>query len=684
MRTALLSAFVFLSLFIAGNVSAAGTGSTIINATVSGVMGLYLVPDSPEIVVPENYYFYGNLTVLQTNSQNISVYLNKSDSNNFVKFVNQTKNGTYYQDDYTLHLPNSHENVTLRIYVPPNQGYNGGTYNIPLYALSLNDYRSNTTTLKIHVNNTNPIDDIQIINLHPSTLYQGELLNADISVHKIYPSQTTDVQLCYCINSKSDYLCGPSYNNYGCEWKAISEWLNYTKTVTVNENPGNYYFIAAVEYPGDESIKRAVSPKFLVKNVPGPPGGGGAIILPSAPPQPQFSITAPDYLEAAPGESVTFYAEVKNRGNANALNTSLNVYGIPENWVSVTPSMQDMEVGKSKNYSVLITLPGEAYEQIYSLSLIAKSGDAEAIKIVTLTVAMSLENRAKFLLDEVRSKKKDAEAVINQAKILGIDTSEPEKGMVITAGTLDETRKLFESRNYEASVEKAKQAIEGYKAVINSVKRIAEELYLSLLNEVILELRTTELVAEEKDVITSISSKINQSMVLQKEDRVLEAYRVLLDAKQLLDQLKSKTYFKGLSQNIVIIAMAAIAIIVASAVVFYKKKVSRLMRTMKIEEYKKNLRSLFKREVRPDIPGRYYKEKPKEKPEEVKENIGRVRSFLKIGEALADTDMKGAKDAYIKAKEIYNSLSHEERKLAGEEIIRLNRLYASITRRKLR
>jgi hypothetical protein len=660
----------------------------VINATVNEVLRLNLFFQHPEIIISEDYYFYQNLTVLQNDNENISVYLNKSDSSNFVKFVNQTAGGAYYQDDYTLYLqPHAYKNVTLRLYVLPNQGFNGGAYDIPFYALSLKDYNTtNTTTLKIHVNDTNPIDDIEITGINPSSLYSDESLAADISIHKLYPPGMTDVQICYCINENPAYSCGPSYNNYGCSWIAITTWLNYTKTVTVNEEPGSYYFIVAVKYPTDENIKRANSPSFYVITPPSVPSGGEPLgfFATAELPHPQLTIISPGYFEASPGEKIKFDAEVRNTGEVYAPNTTLTIYGIPENWVSVTPRMHDIGAGKAENYSVLITVPDTAFEQIYSPSLVAKSGSAEATKILILTVARSLKDQARLLLAEAQSKKGELELIIKRMKDFEMGTSVPEKDLAIVNGILDEAVVLYESADYKPSIEKAKQAIDGYKSAINSAKATIEKIYLLLLNQVAAEVIRLEPLTEEKNVINTVNEKINQSMFFYRTERVIDAYQTLLDAKQLLDQLKGKMQLQELIKYILAISILVILIVVASAVVFYKKKVSRLMRTVKIEEYKKNLRSLFRREVRPGIPERYYKEKPKERLEEVKENIERVRGFLAIGEALVDTDIEGAKDAYIKAKEIYTSLSYEEKRLAGEEIIRLNRMYNNIKRRKPR
>ena len=325
--------------------------------------------------------------------------------------------------------------------------------------------------------------------------------------------------------------------------------------------------------------------------------------------------------------------------------------------------------------SVSISLPREAYEQIYSLSLVGKSGTEEAIKIVTFTVAMTLKKQAKFLLDEAGSRKREAEGIIEQAKDLGMDPTEPENAWTSTNDLLEETQILFESENYAGSIERAKRTIDGYRSVINSVKGIVEKAFFSLMGKVKTELINIEKLTEEKGVIESIKDKISQSEIFQREKRIIVAYQTLLEAKQLLDQLGGKIFFMELTQNTVIIAILVVIVVAILMVVFYKKKMSKFVKTMRIDEHKKRLSSLFKRKViRPGMPSR-------ERPKIDKEKLEEISRLLEIGEALIDTDVTGAKEAYTEARKIYSSLSPEEKRLVSDDIIRLTRLYNNIVKR---
>jgi hypothetical protein len=688
MRSSLsILCFTVFYLLLASNASAqyAG-GSTNMNATVKGMLGVF--PQYGNVLVPEDYYFYLNLTVYQNHPLDVLVYLNKSDTNGFVKFQNQSGGMSYYQDNYAFLLPGfGDRNVTLRIYVPPSSGYDGGTYDITFYSYSLDDNRLNSTSLQIHVNTTNPIDDIEITGIRPSALYQGQVIEADISVHKITPLETTDVQICYCINSDPAYLCGPSYNNYGCAWKAIAEWLNYTKSVAVNENTGSYYFIAALKYPNDENIKRAVSPLFYVLSSPPPRNGGGGTsgaIIPQELPRPDFAIISPNYLEAFPGEELKFSVEVKNTGNSTAYNTSLQVYGITSNWVLVAPTQQDIKTGESKNFFVAIKLPDSAIEQLYSLSLVAKSGTSEVPKVVALGVSRSTKNRAKFMLEEAVRRKSETHAMLNWTNNFGLEVPGSEKNMSDFDSALDAAMKMFASGDYNGTMEKSKQAMNGYDYVTETIELVLNAEYFRIMQDMSSDMIKAEAYSEEKDVLKTVNEMVFRSITLKKENRFIDAYVSLLEAKKLLEQLMEKIYFKELSRSTVIVSIIIVVLIALSMIAFYNKKISKLLRAAHLEEQKNNLKAIFRKEIG---YADYNEEGPpqrRDRTADAKDKIDNMRGFLRIGESLVETDMDGAKDAYEKANHIYNSLSYEERKLAGEEYIRLKRLYNKIMIRKLR
>ncbi len=680
----LLCLFATLLFFSACGVPVqAYTGNTLINATVSGLLEASL--QYPEITVSEDYYFYENLTVFQSGPVGIHVYLNKSDPNSLVKFVNRTGEDTYYQDDYVLYVPsNSSENATLRIYVPPNQGFNGGTFNVQIYARSMDDKRTDSDVLKIHVNNTNPIDDIQIKSIQPSGLYSGEELSAEISIHKISPSEITDIQICYCVHENPAYSCGPVYNDYGCEWKAIGEWLNYTKTVLINENPGEYHFIVAVKYPGDENIKRASSPEFYVMTAPSPPGisAGGAVVPPKV--EITLDIISPLYVESYPGGETAFTAEVRNAGNAEALNTSISVYGISEEWVSVNPSAADISAGGVQNYTISLFIPFDAQERAYPLTLIAKSGSAETRKTLTLVVASTAKNTAQLFIAEALSKKERVKMMLRKADNLGLNTENSHDYFLSANAVLEDAEELFRLGNYSMAKENAKRAIEKYKSAEDSLRGEAKRSYYEMLSLVKGEF-TGLIKLLGRDTADFVQDKIEESLILIKEGREIEAYETLLDAKQVLEEAKEKIYFRNMTHLVMAISAIIVMGVVVSAFLFYRRKVSKLVRILRFEEHKRRLRHIFGREVRP-FPG-YRKrvfpagmKKPisdELKSAEIRVLLVKGTKLLKLGE------VERAKETFAKIRRIYNSMTPEGKKSLDEEMTKL-RMFANEIVKKTR
>lgn len=406
--------YLITVVFLAGLASSQpSTGTTTVNTTVSDYLSITF--EYPEILVPGNYSFVQNVSVFQNSAQSIYVYLNKTDPNDFFKFVNSSGGSIYYQDNYTLYLSGGGtENVSARIFIPPGMGYNG-SFVISVHGDSLNDSRTASQPLGIEVNNTNPVNKVQVLSIVPASLYSGQQITADISVHKTSPSKTSFVQVCYCVNTNPGYACGPILNNHGCEWRGIEEWMNFSKAVTVTQDPGQYYFISAVYYSDNSTIMRGSSTVFNIQSIgTSPPGGGpsGGGTPPS--PSAVFNIIAQDFIESRLGDTVRFDVEVENIGNANASDTTLRIYGLSENWVSVHPSSFDIPSGSSKNFTVSISIPFDVEENLYTLSIVASSGTVEKTRDITFTIAAEAEDIAKFLLEEAESKKKKSDAIFEK------------------------------------------------------------------------------------------------------------------------------------------------------------------------------------------------------------------------------------------------------------------------------
>lgn len=101
-----------------------------------------------------------------------------------------------------------------------------------------------------------------------------------------------------------------------------------------------------------------------------------------------------------------------------------------------------------------------------------------------------------------------------------------------------------------------------------------------------------------------------------------------------------------------------------------KEKVKKEVPGKEEAERERKIRSLLKKR----LMGKTRKEMAKVDEEKLEE----ITRLLKTGAKLADTDIKKAKEAFIKAKDVYNSMSPEERRLIDKEVVKVTGLYDKI------
>jgi len=74
------------------------------------------------------------------------------------------------------------------------------------------------------------------------------------------------------------------------------------------------------------------------------------------------------------------------------------------------------------------------------------------------------------------------------------------------------------------------------------------------------------------------------------------------------------------------------------------------------------------KEKEPEEKSKIETKPPEEMPKTVSEKLEEISRLLKEGAKLKDTDIAGAKKAFLRVKDIYNSLSPDERKLIDRQI----------------
>jgi hypothetical protein len=82
-------------------------------------------------------------------------------------------------------------------------------------------------------------------------------------------------------------------------------------------------------------------------------------IVPSqgTPEVPEMSITVPEKITIAPGANDTTIVTVNNNGNTELIGVGIEVGGIPSDWISVYPLLNDIPAKSSKDYLVIIYVP---------------------------------------------------------------------------------------------------------------------------------------------------------------------------------------------------------------------------------------------------------------------------------------------------------------------------------------
>jgi hypothetical protein len=93
------------------------------------------------------------------------------------------------------------------------------------------------------------------------------------------------------------------------------------------------------------------------------------------------------------------------------------------------------------------------------------------------------------------------------------------------------------------------------------------------------------------------------------------------------------------------------------------------------EKPREEKKERIKKEVRLDMTR-------KEMPKVNKEKLEEISSLLKKGAELSKTDIKGAKEAFTRVRDIYDSMSSEEKRLIDEEIVKVTGKIVKKSRKK--
>jgi len=89
---------------------------------------------------------------------------------------------------------------------------------------------------------------------------------------------------------------------------------------------------------------------------------------------PEMSLTVPESTTIAPGANDTMIITVNNNGDKNITGVEVKVEGVPSDWVSVYPLLNDIPSKSSKDYLVIVFVPGNE-SGTKEINFIAKSSE---------------------------------------------------------------------------------------------------------------------------------------------------------------------------------------------------------------------------------------------------------------------------------------------------------------------
>lgn len=91
-------------------------------------------------------------------------------------------------------------------------------------------------------------------------------------------------------------------------------------------------------------------------------------------PTSNLGIQGEDSLTIAPGTNETTILTVNNLGNTDLKGVQITFTGVPNEWVTVYPTTTNIDAGKSKDYLIIVNLPGNVSKD-QTIDFVATSGE---------------------------------------------------------------------------------------------------------------------------------------------------------------------------------------------------------------------------------------------------------------------------------------------------------------------
>ncbi|MCD6483074.1 MAG: hypothetical protein J7K83_02280, partial [Candidatus Aenigmarchaeota archaeon] len=296
---------------------------------------------------------------------------------------------------------------------------------------------------------------------------------------------TQDVFVEYWI---SDEL-GNKYSSYSEAVLTPAHTLSsFTRSIYVPSTlpPGMHYLNAKVTYDRVQPPIYVNHTFFVVQTnvTPIQKTEKVTVVIP-APSPPTAKVTAPveadlliekysTNISIARGFSHVEIISVRNTGNLDLKNVTLEIIDLPTDWYNITPSkIATLEKDQVVNFVVMFSIPKNALPGSYSAAFFASSALVSDEKKFSLTVYKSLEELISEELKRVEDEYVELVADTKLAKKEGKDTTAVESLIDEIRKRMDNAESYFEAREFEKTLDelaKIKNLIQRARDILSSLE----------------------------------------------------------------------------------------------------------------------------------------------------------------------------------------------------------------------
>ncbi|MEM5811592.1 MAG: hypothetical protein QXG91_02520, partial [Candidatus Aenigmatarchaeota archaeon] len=356
--------------------------------------------------------------------------------------------------------------------------------------------------------------------------------------------------------------------------------------IYLSQPPGTYLINVKMVY--DSQVPPLiVNASFIVKErrglIPGPGNisqpivevniTAGVIELQIPFPQPTANLTSKliiekfeKYMPVARGYSRMFTVVVKNIGETELSNVTLDLIGIPFDWFNITPASYVLRPNATGVFILTLNIPKNANITKMGATLIASSNLVSDSKDVEIEIFKSLKEILEKELSDLEEEYADLFVKTKIAKKEGRDVSIVEDLLKEIRKKLDEARKNLNEGNYETglkNIEQAKILIERAKDILSKLelpvkaivfpKWLIAIISLSLFSIFIFYKLTKKRKIEIKVPTASIIKAIEKikrekdiEAIKEEREKLLRALRALERERETL----SRTAYESMKKNL--------------------------------------------------------------------------------------------------------------------------------------